>query len=257
MTTTTAPVRPNPKHPAAYSKTIVEVLDGLVRAEQRRLGRPITVFDPMAGVGRIHRLAREGKIETFGMELEPSWAACHERTACGDSIAWMGHELMADQNWHYKSHPQVTGIAPPFDVIASSPPYGNRFSDSHDAQDGSRRRSYAHDLAAEGYEIHPDNAGTLPWGPRYWTVLSRLYRALPNVLADGGLVLWNVSDFVKDKALVPAVMWHRGALNGVGFYEDQRPRLVETERMSYGENREARAPSEVVLRLRYGGPTDG
>lgn len=243
-------VRPNTLHPAAYSKTILEVLDGLVRAERRRLGRPITVFDPMAGVGRIHQLARADKIETYGMELEPSWSACHDRTAMGDSIEWM-------ENPTPLYVPDRKIIPAAFDVIACSPPYGNRFSDSHDAQDGSRRRSYAHDLAADGYEIHPDNAGTLPWGPRYWTVMSRLYRALPNVLADGGLVLWNVSDFVKDKALVPAVMWHRGALNGVGFYEDQRPRLVETERMSYGENREARAPSEVVLRLRYGGPTDG
>lgn len=225
--------RPNPKHPAPYSAEILDVLDGFIRAEQRRLGREITVFDPLAGIGRVHRLARPGKVRTVGMEIEPEWAACHADTVCGDSIAWMeGADLQAMQ----------------FDIVCSSPPYGNRFSDAHDAQDGSTRRSYTHDL---GRPLTGGNSGSMPWGPRYWTWCARLYRALPNVLADGALLLWNVSDFVKGGAIVPATMWHRGALMGVGFVDDKPPRLIDTRRMTYGENRD-RAPSEVVYRMRIG-----
>lgn len=229
MTTSAAP---KPLHPAAYSAEILDVLDGMVRAEQRRLGREITVFDPLAGIGRIHRLARPGKVRTIGMEIEEPWAACHADTMCGDSIAWMEG---------------ATYQATTFDVICSSPPYGNRFSDSHNAQDGSRRRSYTHDL---GRQLTDGNSGSMPYGPRYWAWSARLYRALPNVLADGGLLLWNVSDFVKGGAVVPAVTWHRGALMGVGFVDDKPPRLIDTRRMGYGENRDARVPSEVVLRMR-------
>ncbi len=227
--------RPNPKHPAKFSPEILKVIEGLLLAEQRRVGRPLTVFDPLAGTGRIHRLYRDGKIHTYGMEIEPEWAACHQRTSCGDSIVWM------------ENNP-----GPRYDVICASPPYSNRFSDSHNARDGSKRRSYTHDL---GHQLTENNSGNMGWGQAYWLWCARLYRALPLVLKPGGLVLWNVSDFVKAKAVVPAVTWHRGALYGAGFYEDQRPRLIETQRLGYGANREARAPSEVIMRLRYGAPT--
>lgn len=237
--TTTESTRPNPLHPAAFSEPIIDSLRGLILAEYKRLGREITVLDPLAGIGRVHRLARPGKVTTVGVEIEEPWAACHSDTICGDTFKVM-------DEW------AATGRT--FDVIAGSPPYGNRFSDHHDARDGSTRRSYAHDL---GRQLTANNSGELPWGRRYFSWMARLYRALPNVLADGGLVLWNVSDFVKDKAVVPAVTWHRGALYGAGFFEAHPPRLVETARMGYGAHREARAPSEVIMRLRYEGPTDG
>jgi hypothetical protein len=68
-------------------------------------------------------------------------------------------------------------------------------------------------------------------------------------LRPGGLLLLNVSDFYRQKALVPAVMWHRGALYGAGFTDEAPTRLVDTPRMNYGENRE-RAATEVILRMR-------
>lgn len=232
-------VAPNPAHPAKFSQPILDVLERLVRAEvkARALDRPLRVLDPFAGVGRVHKLARPGQVETVGVEIEEEWAACHGGTVCDDSIAWMRRQR------------GLTNDPPGFDVIATSPCYGNRLADSHDARDGSVRHSYTHDL---GRPLSPGTAGDLPWGPRYWSFHADAYRAMLGVLAPGGLLLLNVSDFVRSKAIVPAAMWHRGALWGAGFVEapGERPRVVETQRLRYGENADARVAGELILRAR-------
>jgi hypothetical protein len=229
---------PLAKHPAKFSDSIVGQLDRLVRAEQRRLCRELWLLDPFAGVGRIHRLHREGKIATVGVELEPEWAACHSRTICADSLAWMRGADVSEE-------PR----ARLFDVIATSPTYGNRMADDHDARDGSTRHSYRHDL---GRPLSTGSSGGMPWGPRYWSFHAEAYRLMFDVLAPGGLLLLNVSDFVRHKAIVPAAMWHRGALAGAGFVESsgEQPRLVETRRLRYGENHDARAVAELIIRAR-------
>lgn len=241
--------RPNPKHPAPYSRTILPVLESLIRSEQKRLERPVRVLDPFAGVGRIHQLAKAGMIETVGVELEPEWAACHERTVCADSLLWMATIGVAID----------AGDVEPFDIVATSVTYGNRMADHHEAKDGSVRRSYRHDL---GRPLTANNSGAMYFGPDYFYFHSRAYRLIRGVLRTpnpsedydprsdlGGLFLLNVSDFVKAKAEVPASMWHRGACYGAGFFDTKPPRLVETPRMNYGANRD-RAPSEIVFQMR-------
>lgn len=227
-------ITPSNVHPAKFSQPILDVLARLVRAEATRVGHPypLRVLDPFAGIGRVHQLARPDVIETVGVEIEPEWAACHHSTVCADSIEWMSR-------WEGE----------PFDAICSSPCYGNRFSDSHDAKDGSVRHSYTHDL---GRPLSEGTSADLPWGPRYWAFHADAYRAMIGVLRPGGLLLLNVSDFVRAKALVPATMWHRGALWGAGFVEapGERPRVVETQRLGYGQNADARAAGEVILRVR-------
>jgi hypothetical protein len=221
------------QHPAKFSEHVVSSLARLVRAEQLRVGQPLRVLDPFAGVGRVHRLARPGRVETVGVEIESEWAACHPDTLCADAIDWMRAE--------------AARLASRFDVICTSPCYGNRLSDSHDARDGSVRRSYTHDL---GRPVTEGSSGAMPFGPAYWAFHAEAYRLFRRVLRPGGLVLLNVSDFVRDSELVPAVAWHRGALYGAGFREDGRPVLVATQRLRFGANHAARAEHEVIVRAR-------
>lgn len=240
----TAP--PLPKHPCKFSEPILDLLAKLVRNEQRRHGRPVLVLDPFAGVGRIHRLAVPGKIQTLGLEIEAEWAACHERTIHTDALTWMaGHA--ADRK----------GLR--VNIAATSPDYGNRFSDSHEARDGSTRRSYRHDL---GRPLSPGSSSGLSWGPRYWRARAASYRLIFDVLEPGGLFLLNVSDFVRGKAMVHATEWHLGAAMGAGFDTDSPRRWqfeVETRRQRYGQNHghdseePTRADVEVVYRLRKPG----
>lgn len=226
-----------PKHPAKYSEEIVRTLDRLVRAEARAVGStaatPLAVLDPFAGVGRVHRLRRPN-VFTAGIEIEPEWAGCHPDTLCDDSLAVLPH--MA-----------ASGVE--VDVVATSPTYGNRMADHHDARDGSRRRSYKHDL---GRMPAPGSSSTLPWGPDYWAFHVRAYRAIYGVLRPGGLFLLNVSDFYRRKQIVPAVEWHRGAAMGAGFVQGAGDVHVGTPRLRGvgSEATAARAATEVVLRLR-------
>jgi DNA modification methylase len=222
---------PLTRHPAKFSDPIIDALRVLVRGEQQAWGEMIHVLDPFAGVGRIHRLYEPGKIETWGIEIEPEWAACHSRTTCGDSLLAM------------EQGPRV-GDAPGYHVIATSPCYANRFKDSYNAQDGSVRRSYHFDLGRRPSE---GSNATFGWEPKYWAFMARAYRAMYGTLRPGGTLLLNVSDFRSNNQMVHAVVWHDGACWGAGFTRKHKPIRVKTRRLRYGENADARADHEVIL----------
>jgi hypothetical protein len=131
--------------------------------------------------------------------------------------------------------------------LATSACYGNRLAEHHEARDGSERRSYKHDL---GRMPTDGSNATFHWGHQYWAFMARAYRAMRNVVREDGLVLVNVSDFVRNMKVVPAVAWHAGALWGAGFVADQQPVAVGTPRLRYGANYEARADHEVILVFR-------
>jgi hypothetical protein len=249
MTTTIAP---NPKHPAKFSEPILDRLRTLVIAERRRVvGRvhpgPLTVLDPFAGVGRVHLLAGRN-IVTTGVECEEEWAACHPDTIHADAFDW----LVAHSGYRTTGGMAGNGdwqLWDPYDVIVTSPTYGNRFSDHHNAQDGSTRRSYTHDI---GHDLHPNNSGRLPWGPKYWAFHARAYQLMYRVLPPGGLLLLNVSDFYRRDELVAATEWHRGAAMGVGFIHGGRDWRINTARLNgHGaEGTARRAKYETILQLR-------
>lgn len=252
------------RHPAKFTEEIVDVLTRMVRTEQRRLGRPILVLDPFAGVGRVHRLrcvrGDDVIVETVGVEIQASWASMHRQTIEGDSIElmrkWRDGRERVRMNERERFAIDDLVIFDGFDIVATSPCYGNRLADKHNARDGSERRSYAHDLRAIGDELDERNAGGLAWGDAYWRFHAEAYRLIRGVLRPprgddpGGLFLLNVSDFVRAKATVPAVSWHRGAAYGAGFHEDRPARLIDTPRLRYGENADARAEHEVIMSLR-------
>lgn len=216
---------PLTEHPAKFSPEIMDRLRRVLTIEQRRLGRSPWVLDPFAGVGRVHQLVPAGT--TIGVELERRWADCHRRTMQGNVLGL----------------PFADGT---FDVVATSPCYGNRMADHHDAKDGSKRRTYRH---AYGEELHPDNAGTLQWGPAYRAFHVAAWAEVVRCLRPGGLFALNVSDHIRDDRYRHVVAFHALALGRLGLeWEDDWP--VYTGRMKHGENAEARADHEVVLTLR-------
>ena len=76
-------VEPLFDHPAKFSPEVMAALEGELRRELIA-GSGAIVLDPFAGVGLVHRLALLG-LETWGVEIEAPWAACHERTVHGDA----------------------------------------------------------------------------------------------------------------------------------------------------------------------------
>lgn len=108
-----------PEHPAKFSKAILNRLREMLVAEHSRVGL-VKALDPFAGIGLVHDLAQQG-IETYGVELQPEWSATHADTICGSVL-----ELSS-------MFPANT-----FDAIVTSPTYGNRMADHHQAADPCR-----------------------------------------------------------------------------------------------------------------------
>ncbi|MGH9892778.1 MAG: hypothetical protein ACREA0_12470 [bacterium] len=209
-------------HPAVFSDRILPALAAMLAPAHRR------VLDPFAGVGRVHELRKmvTWELETVGVELEPEWANLHPDTHVGNALALK----FADGS---------------FDAVVTSPTYGNRLADHHNARDSSLRRSYTHDL---GRQLHDDNSGGLQWGEEYRDFHVKAWLEAKRVLHDGGRLVLNISDHIRRRQRQYVSSWHTETLLFLGFRLVDAMR-VETPRLRQGANGSARVDSEFVLAL--------
>lgn len=209
-------------HPARYSRQLIPVLAAaLTPADLYR-----RVLDPFAGVGGIHTLADHGH-DTTGIELEPEWAHQHPRTVCAD--ARTAADLFA---------------AGSFDAICTSPAYGNRMADHHEARDGTYRRTYRHLL---GRPLTDGNTGAMQWGDAYRDLHRDVWGAVVPLLRPGGRFVLNCRDHTRKGERQYVTAWHIDNLERLGLA------LVDTTEVGtpgfrFGANAATRWP-EVVATL--------
>lgn len=208
------------KHPAKFSDALLPVLDFFLPDEG-------LVLDPFAGVGGVHKLRTDTRM-TVGVEIEPEWAMQHEGTQVGDSTRLS------------EMFPEGT-----FDAVCTSPTYGNRLADHHNARDGSVRRSYTHDL---GRTLHVNNSGAMHWGEAYRMLHAAVWAQCFHVIKPGGTFVLNISDHVRKGSPQGVHLWHVSKLGQLGF-ELQAMAPVETRRLKYGENTEQRVSHEWVIKF--------
>lgn len=208
--------KPTP-HPAKFHPLILQRIKELLPPP------PATILDPFAGVGKVHEFYPE--YETTGVEIEPEWAYQHSRTLVGDIM-------------------DLAKLIRVVDAIVTSPCYGNRMADHHDAQDGSYRTSYRHLL---GRDLHPNNSGSLQWGEAYRDFHRRAWTEVVKVLKPGGRFILNISDHIRDKRVMRVTEFHREALRDLGLVE-KKVVWVPTPRLRMGANR-LRMPYEAVILL--------
>lgn len=211
-------------HPAKFSDSIIAEIAGWLEPGW-------VVLDPFAGVGRVHELAELAGVTTVGLEIEREWAEAHPLTICGDVFA----------------HPFMPNT---FDAIVTSPTYGNRMADHHNAKDGSKRITYRHTL---GRPLHPNNSGQLQWGLKYREFHDRAYRSILTTLKPGGFFICNVSDHIRKSVVQPVSSWHAACLASNGLTPVEYV-PVSTPRMRRGQNHEARVANEWVLVFQKGQP---
>ena len=220
-------VEPRP-HPAKYSKPILDYLRQHVNELHDASGRMVTtVLDPMAGVGGIHELQEPLKIITWGVELEPEWAAQHHDTYEGDATNL--------EQWMDKS----------IDIVCFSPPYGNRMADQFNSKDPNRREvTYKHFL---GRRLDERSVAGLQWGQHYMTTMSKVLIECKRVCR--GEIIINVSDFIRNRQVVPVVDWYVERMLSLG-YAVVADWAIGTSRMRFGANSKLRVECERVITFR-------
>lgn len=209
------------KHPARYSEELMPLFKNILITHG--LQWDSKVLDPFAGTGRIHELP----FDTYGIEIEPEWASMHPRTTLGDSTKMRFADAF-------------------FDAICTSPTYGNRMADSHNAKDDSKRNTYTHVL---GRQLNKNNTGQMQWGMKYRSLHEQVYHECKRVLKSNGLFLLNMKNHIRNGKEVDVTNWHKKVLIGMGF------ELIHTESVTlkgngFGANGKARTGVEYILVFR-------
>jgi len=217
--------RRDARHNAKFSAPILSAI--ITKLPARGL-----ILDPMGGVGTLAHTTPETPGIITG-ELEWEWVKQALRPCVQQDV----HAL-----------PYRTGSVR---CVVTSPTYGNRMADHHNAKDESKRNGYAFWLREVGAEPHPNNSGVLGFNRAYKMFHLYAYREIRRVLEPDGLFLLNVSNFIKRKREVEAVKWHAMACHALGFKELDR-RYIETPRLRFGENHDARVEHEVLLVMSRG-----
>ncbi|MGH9196557.1 MAG: hypothetical protein ACRD1T_12545 [Acidimicrobiia bacterium] len=204
-------------HPARFSAEHIEIFAEVLEGYKK-------VLDPFAGTGRIHELEEWGHLTT-GIEIEPEWAELHKRTELGDAL---------DLRFKGES----------FDAICTSPAYGNRMADAHNAKDAETRRSYTHDL---GHPLHPNNSGRLQWGPKYREFHEQAWDEVARVLKFGGRFVLNIKDHIRKGKWQYVAGWHVTYLVGVLGLDLLFHVEVEAAGMKAGSNGDLRCPEYIYV----------
>lgn len=264
-----------PRHPAVYSKPLLPIFAEIIVEHLRSKHRGVRVLDPFAGVGTIHELqtlcslpgppGASMLVETVGVELMPAWAQAHDQTIVGDAT-----DLPAE--W--------TGT---FDAVVTSPCYGNRMADHHEARDKcskckgarqfhfrdrqsgnrvvycdkcngsglSHRRSYRHYYGDQFWSDADrlSNAGAMAFGPAYQELHEDAWIEARRVLRRDGLLVLNIKNHERQRKVVDVAGWHRRTIERIGF-ERLQTITVQLPGYRYGTNRGARSLAERVYVFR-------
>lgn len=207
-----------PLHPAKFSPQILE-------AAIPHLEGYDWVLDPFAGVGRIHQLPNK----TLGLEIEKEWADAHKKTINIDVFEWMRRLRLSEE---------VLRIP----AIFTSPTYGNRFADHHNAKDPSTRRSYTHDMRTltgdNDRHLDPNNSGVMQWGKEYRNFHRRVWSELEMLMEPGGRFVLNIKNHVRGGEVMRVAEWHLQFLTGALRMRLAAIEVIGAVGMRYGDNRD-------------------
>ena len=215
------------KHPATYTESFIpKFAELLIGCE--------TILDPFGGVGKLALIKEYGFMgKVVCNELEREWAEIGKYNVDEWSIGDAANLRFANCE---------------FDAICTSPTYGNRMADHHNAKDASKRITYRHCL---GRPLSEQNTGKMQWGEKYRQKHIEIYRECLRVLKPNGLMIVNVSDHIRKGQVMNVVEWHKQALLDFGMKLIDEIK-IETPRMGFGQNAKSRVQHECILVFRHG-----
>jgi SAM-dependent methyltransferase len=244
-------------HGAQFSDAALAVItDAIKRYPTRLRDTPLRVLDPFAGVGGIFRLTETiPDLDVVGVELEPEWAHAHRETLVGDAT-------------HLDGFPDES-----FDLVITSPAFGNRLADSYDGHGQCRRCAGAGTVNSElcvrcggagvdqskrhtyriwlGRPLHDANGASYQWGEVYRDIHRRAWREAYRLLRDGGFLMVDVKDHRRSFQWQAVPEWHLGAAVKIGFTFAEDVTYV-ADGIRHGTNHEARDDVAHLLILSKG-----
>lgn len=204
------------------------------------------VLDPFAGTGGLADIAH---IDPVMVEIEPEWAT-----------QIVGNTL------------QLPFRAGTFLWVATSPCFGNRMADHHEARDPckkcsgtgtqhfgplgpstacktcggtglSKRHTYKHYL---GRDLHPESAGAMQWGWEYHHFHQDAWAEVSRVCGRWAHLLLDMSDHIRGGAVMPVTDWHQATLEALGWLCLART-PIDVRRQRHGQNGDLRVDQEWLL----------
>lgn len=222
-----------PTHPAKFSDEVLDAALAFLWSNAWTIPDDCLMLDPFAGTGKGSVVADKLGMGWLGVEIEPEWAEMEPRTLVGDSRNLV--KLLERKH--------MLGL---IGAVFTSPVYGNRMSDHHDAKDTSRRITYRHSL---GRALNHHNAGRLHFKKRareYEKLHFRVWKQCYEALNPGGLMMVNVKNFIRGGDEMDVVGFHEWAMRQADFTMFDKIK-VDTPGMRFGENNELRVDGEVIL----------
>lgn len=213
------------QHPAKYCDQFIPIF-----AEHLRDCK--IILDPMAGtckLGMIRDYGYAGLI--YCNEIEPEFINMYYV----NKYALLISNRDAADMWNFADAS--------FDGICTSPTYGNRLADYWERHEDSKRMSYGFSL---GRKPVSENTAGMHWGDKYRIKSEEIWKEQFRLLQPNGLLICNVSDFIKNHQIVPVVEFHRNTLMNLGLTLNEEL-VIPTQRMRYGQNWDARVDGEHIL----------
>ncbi len=208
-----------PPHPAKFTpkhlNAVIEILEDLFGP-----GNDVSILDPFAGIGTVHELP----FTTRGIELEPEWANQHELTDIGSAL-----------NTKYPDES--------FDAVVTSPCFGNRMADHHEAKDDSKRHTYRHYL---GRPLTEGSSAVMQWGEDYQHFHTEAWSEAKRILKPGGILIINIKDHVRGGKIQHVTKWHSDTCGSIGFKQVDTV-IISVTSLTHGENFNQRIPHESLL----------
>lgn len=237
-----------PEHPAKFSGPLYPLFEEIVRRElasgawQNRLHGPraMRILDPFAGVGGCFNICRpeqeSGAVRWIGWEIEYDWAC--QAVPSGDS------EMMVLNSLTGMRALAFDGLT--VDMVLTSPCYGNRMADHHNAKDDSERNTYRHKY---GKELSEGTSATMQWGVDYRRFHRQCWEAVYDILDPGSVFVDNIKNHIRDGKEMLVSEWHRDTCLEIGF-EMAKDYQVPVTSNRQGANGDLRVPFEHVYVFR-------
>ena len=212
-------------HPAKYNDKFIPIFADMLKGKKR-------VLDPFAGVGKIGLIKKfgfNGKI--YANDIESEWIQPNQHDC----------DFITVEDAEFLQYPD--GF---FDAICTSPTYGNRMADHHNAKDGSKRNTYTHCI---GHQLNDGNTGKMHYGEKYKEKHKRIYQNICRMLKKDGIFILNVKNFIKKGKEIDVTQFHIDLLGEFGLIVDGCIQIPVNSN-GFGANGKIRVDHEWIIILK-------